>query len=93
MGGRKCDGWGVRNATSVAAGLMVFPEELSEGWRECLGGVGGKSGPLLILRGWCLRVRGLDGWLPLPEREVSMAETFLAKGLATRIGSPDFLSE
>jgi len=93
VGGRRCDGWGVRNAMSVAAGLFVLPEEFSEGWRECLGGVGGRSGPLLILRDCGLRVRGLDGCFPLPETEVLVASSCLIKGLGTRVGNSEVLSD
>lgn len=60
-GGRVSAFWGVCTLASTIVGLEGRPDELLDDFRECLGGVGGKSGPLPILFDWCFKVLGLDG--------------------------------
>lgn len=67
----------VCDALSVVGGLGWRPEWLPEEVRDCVGGVGGRSGPVPILFGWCLRVRGLEGSEPeLAGWEVSTTRSY-----------------
>lgn len=63
-GGRVSSFRGVRRLPSAITGLEGRPDELLDDFREFLGGVGGRSGPLPILFEGCLRVLGLDGCGP-----------------------------
>lgn len=54
-GGRVATTFGSLTLLSVLVGLDAAAEWLLEDAFECVGGVGGKSGPVFILLSWCFK--------------------------------------